>query len=351
MNESHFPSSLGYTMPAEWEPHAATWLNWPHNNETWLNQDMSRIEEAYLEIIRALIPGEQVHMLVQDQVAHQKISALLAGNNMDTDSVHLHIIPTDDSWIRDYGPNFLVRLTPGGREVACNKWNFDSWGGKYDWDKDNAAGGAIAGKLNIPRFDPGIVLEGGAIEVNGRGICMTTESCLLNKNRNGGMDRGEMEEYLKNYLGVKKIVWLNGDLEGDDTDGHIDNLARFVNPTTILCAYEEDASEKNFQCLKSNLEILNSTTDQDGDLFNVVQLPMPGYVGDRSTRLPASYANFYIGNQAVLVPAFGKPSDLPAINIIKQFFPERTVARIPSEILIWGLGSIHCLTQQQPLAL
>ena len=233
MNESHFPSSLGYTMPAEWEPHAATWLNWPHNNETWPNQDMSRVEETYLEIIRALIPGEQVHMLVQDQVAHQKISALLACNNMDTVSVHLHIIPTDDSWIRDYGPNFLVRFTPGGREVACNKWNFDSWGGKYDWDKDNAAGGAIAGKLNIPCFDPGIVLEGGAIEVNGRGICMTTESCLLNKNRNGGMNRGEMEEYLKNYLGVKKIVWLNGDLEGDDTDGHIDNLARFVIPTTI----------------------------------------------------------------------------------------------------------------------
>ncbi|MEE9259157.1 MAG: agmatine deiminase family protein, partial [Nitrospinaceae bacterium] len=335
-------------MPAEWEPHTATWLTWPHNRETWPKQDMAQVKSAYVAMVRALSTGETVNILVNNDSEKERIAEKLLNAAITADSIELHIIPTDDSWIRDYGPNFLVRETPAGREAALNKWKFDSWGGKYEWEQDNRAGSEIAGLVECPRFDPGIVLEGGAVEVNGVGTCLTTESCLLNKNRNGGLGRDEMESYLKNYLGVRKIVWLNGSLEGDDTDGHIDNLARFVNPSTILCAYEENAKDRNFSGLKNNLELLESATDQDGNVFDVVRLPMPGYVGSKSERLPASYANFYIGNRAVLLPTFGHPNDTRAHELLQNFFPEREIIGIPSQVLVWGLGSVHCLTQQEP---
>ncbi len=336
-------------MPAEWEPHSATWLTWPHSAETWPPSAMPEVERTYLTMIEALVSGETVHVLVNDEASKASVEQKITASGITLDHVRLHVIRTDDSWIRDYGPNFLVRDDSGGRQVALNKWAFDSWGGKYDWQLDNAVGSKIAGKLGLQTFDPKIVLEGGAIEPNGKGVCLTTEQCLLNKNRNGGLSREVMEEYLKNYLGVEKVIWLKGGIQGDDTDGHIDNLARFVNPTTILCAYEEDASDPNYDELKGNHKTLLSATDADGNPFTVVKLPMPVLQAPTSPqRLPASYANFYIGNRAVLLPIYGHANDQKAETLIEQFFPERRIVPIACNHLVMGFGSIHCVTQQQP---
>ena len=335
-------------MPAEWEPHSGTWLSWPHNGETWPASVLPEVEKTYLAMIRALASGEIVHVLVNDEPSRQKVEKHLHASNIPAKGVKLHIIPNNDAWIRDYGPNFLVRENSGERDIGLNKWGFDSWGGKYDWKLDNEAGNIIARTLKVSAFEPGIVLEGGAIEPNGKGTCLTTEQCLLNKNRNGGLSREVMETYLKNYLGVTKIVWLKGGIRGDDTDGHIDNLARFVNPTTILCAYEDDPSDPNHKELKGNYDSLLSATDQDGNPFTVLKLPMPGVVKPFSTRLPASYANFYIGNRAVLLPVYGHPNDEKAKALLQKFFPDREIIAIACNHLVVGLGSIHCVTQQQP---
>lgn len=335
-------------MPAEWEPHSSTWLTWPHNPETWPGQDMRQVETEYLPIIRSLALNESVHILVNDEEMEESLESILKAYDVKMEHIFLHDIPTNDSWIRDYGPNFLVRDNSGVREVAANDWDFDSWGRKYKWELDDLAGTVIAEELGVPLFKPEIVLEGGAIEVNGLGTCMTTESCILNPNRNDGISRENMGNYLKQYLGVSKIIWLNGEMEGDDTDGHIDNLARFVNPTTIVCAVEENEDDPNHSSLKKNYERLKSATDQDDKPLEIVPLPMPGYVGTRNERLPASYANFYIANKSVLVPVYGQANDEQAIAILTPLFPERKIIPIPSQTLIWGLGGVHCLTQQQP---
>ena len=333
-----------YRMPAEWEPHSGTWLTWPHNSETWPGQDMNQVESDYLQIIKVLAKGEQVHVLALDKSSEADIHEKLVSSGINMDRVFLYDIPTNDSWIRDNGPNFLVREN----DMAINDWDFDSWGRKYKWELDDLACSIIAEQLHIPGFKPGIVLEGGAIDVNGRGSCLTTDSCVLNPNRNGGIRRELMEEYFKNYLGVSKTIWLQGDLEGDDTDGHIDNLARFVNPTTIVCSFEENERDRNYLVLKNNFERLQEAKDQDGNPFKVIPLPMPGYVGSKTERLPASYANFYIANHAVLVPIYDHPNDQKALDLLIPFFPDREVIPIQCKTLIWGLGGVHCLTQQQP---
>jgi agmatine deiminase len=344
MNETSFPTD--YRMPAEWEPHAGTWLTWPHNPETWPDQDMEQVECDYLKIVKALTEGETTHILVQDKTAEEDLHKKLQTNGVNMDQVFLYDIPTNDSWIRDYGPNFLVRDEDGA--VAINDWDFDSWGRKYKWELDDLACSIIAEQLGFPKFKPEIVLEGGAIEVNGRGTCLTTDSCLLNPNRNDGIRRERMEEFLKNYLGVAKIIWLHGDLEGDDTDGHIDNLARFVNPTTIVCALEDNERDANFLGLKQNYERLKAAKDPDGNPFRIIPMPMPGYVGPKEERLPASYANFYIANHAVLVPIYDHPNDQKVLDLLTPWFPERKIIPIACKTLIWGLGGVHCLTQQQP---
>ncbi|GJL78122.1 MAG: agmatine deiminase [Nitrospinaceae bacterium] len=349
MTDRPYPAAQGYRMPAEWEPHAATWLAWPHNRETWDRSVLPEVEKTYLAMIRVLVPGEEVHILVNDQASQKSVENKIRNAGITLDRVRLHIIPTKDAWIRDYGPNFLVSGEKEKRKTAFNNWEFDSWGGKYDdLLHDNETAGKIAQLLNLPTFEPGIVLEGGAIDVNGRGTCLTTEPCLLNPNRNGGMDKDTMEGFLKNYLGVKTVLWLKGGMEGDDTDGHIDNLARFVNPTTILCAYEEDSSDSNYKGLKDNYDTLKSATDQDGNAMNIIRLPMPGKVTGPTGRLPASYANFYIGNRSVLLPAYNKANDIKARSILQEAFPEREVVPIPCRELVQGFGSIHCVTQQQP---
>jgi agmatine deiminase len=349
MTADSYPADLGFRMPAEWEPHSATWLTWPHNLETWPGQDMAKIEAVYVQMIKALAKGEKIHLLVNRESDAFRLNKLIKNNPLNIENIIIYSIPTNDAWIRDYGPNFLVRETPSGeREVAANLWKFDSWGGKYEWDLDDLAGGAIMDMLGGTRFEPGIVLESGAIEVNGEGLCITTEQCLLNPNRNGGLEKAEMESYLKHYLGVLEIIWCQGNIEGDDTDGHIDNLVRFVNLDTVLCAWEDDASDPNHACLKENLEILESFRNADGKPLNVVKLPMPGRIDTHEERLPASYANFYIGNRAVLLPTYNHRNDAVAMSILKRFFPDREIVGIPCETFVWGLGAIHCVTQQQP---
>ena len=343
------PADQGFRMPAEWEPHAATWLTWPHNPETWPGQNMVDIEAVYLQMIRVLSAGETVNLLVNQEAIHKELMKNIIDIILSNENIKIHLIKTNDAWIRDYGPNFLVRETPDGkREVTANLWKFDSWGGKYDWDLDAQAGSAIMDVLKMAPFQPGIVLEGGAIEVNGQGLCITTEQCLLNPNRNGGLNKSEMESYLKRYLGVRQIIWCQGHIEGDDTDGHIDNLVRFVNPDTVLCAREEDTTDPNHACLAENLKILESFRDENGRPLNIVHFPMPGRITGDEGRLPASYANFYIGNRAVLLPTYNHPNDAEAESILKRYFPDREIVAIPCETFVWGLGAIHCVTQQQP---
>ena len=343
MNET--PASLGYRMPAEWEPHSGTWLTWPHNLETWPNQHMQEVEAEFLSIIQPLAKDESVHILVNDEEMEGSVASTLNDNNVEMKNIFLHNIPTNDSWIRDYGPNFIVQ---SDGIVATNDWDFDSWGRKYKWELDDLAGTIIAEKLGLHHFKPEIVLEGGAIEVNGAGTCITNESCILNPNRNNGISREALETTLKNYLGVSKIIWLHGEIQGDDTDGHIDNLARFVNPTTMVCVVEEDENDSNYPCLKKNFDRLKTATDQDDKPLEIITLPMPGHIGSPSECLPASYANFYIANKSVLVPVYNQPNDKQALAILGPLFPEREVIPIPSTTLIWGLGGVHCLTQQQP---
>ncbi|MBT5471211.1 MAG: agmatine deiminase family protein [Nitrospina sp.] len=340
------PSSLGYRMPAEWEPHSATWITWPHNPETWPDHDIQQVEKEFLAIVHSLASSEPTHILVNDKDMEVSVEATLKNQSVNMENIFLHDIPTNDSWIRDYGPNFLVQK--GSGKVAANDWDFDSWGGKYKWELDDLAGTVIAEESDLHHFKPEIVLEGGAIDVNGVGTCMTTESCILNPNRNNKITRVEMKKLLQEYLGVSKIIWLDGDIEGDDTDGHIDNLARFVNPKTIVCAVEEDEGDANYPSLKKNYDRLKSATDQNDQPLKVIPLPTPGYVGSREERLPASYANFYIANKSVLVPVYGQANDRQALEILASLFPQRKIIPIPCSTLIWGLGGVHCLTQQQP---
>jgi agmatine deiminase len=349
MKPDSYPADLGFRMPAEWEPHSATWLTWPHNPETWPGQDMSKIEAVYIQMIGALAKGEKVHLLMNRESDAYQLNKLIKNSPLNIENIKLHLIPTNDAWIRDYGPNFLIRETASGkRDVAANLWKFDSWGGKYEWDLDDRVGNSIMDLLEITRFEPGIVLEGGAVEVNGQGLCITTEQCLLNPNRNGGLEKTEMESYLKRYLGIREIIWCQGNIEGDDTNGHIDNLVRFVNTDTVLCAWEEDTTDPNHACLKENLETLESFRDANGKSLNVVTLPMPGRIAGDEGRLPASYANFYIGNRTVLLPTYNHRNDTVAESLLKRFFPDREIVKIPCETFVWGLGAIHCVTKQQP---
>ena len=348
MLESSTPASLGYFMPAEWEPHSDTWLAWPHNLDTWSKDDLHKVENIYVEIIRNLIDGERINILINDEHYKYKIITLLHREKINFDPIRFHKIPTDDVWIRDFGPNFLARETLTGRQIAVNRWRFNSWGEKYPWKRDDNAEREIVREVKLPWFNPGITLEGGAIDVNGKGSCLTTSSCLLNYNRNGNLSMENMEIYLKDYLGVNNIIWLNGALQGDDTDGHIDNLARFVNPTTIVYISEEDKNDVNYLNIKSIAASLKEASNQDGAPFTTIPLPMPRAIRHNSFQLPASYANFYIGNHTVLVPAFNDPSDEIAENILKACFPKRKIVRIDSRVLIKGQGGLHCITQQQP---
>ena len=340
MNQST-PKKAGYRMPAEWEPQEAIWLSWPHNELTWPGAMLAEVERTYLEIIHALHTGQKIKLLVKDHESEARIRGLLERKGVELSQVILLQIATQDAWIRDYGPTFVIDAKR--QEIAMVKWIFNAWGEKYDdLLDDNRIPHQINEKFRLPMFEPGIVLEGGSIEVDGNGTVLTTEQCLLNKNRNPHLSREQIEEYLRQYLNVDRVLWLKEGIVGDDTDGHIDDIARFISEETVVCAVEDDRSDENFEILKDNYERLCSLVS------NVIPLPMPGYVGDADTRLPASYANFYIGNRAVVVPIFGCSSDDRALSIIQGCFPDRRVVGVHATAMVHGLGTIHCCSQQEP---
>jgi agmatine deiminase len=350
------PRALGYHMPAEWEPHAATWLTWPRRQGISFPGRFDAIPPYWLRMTELLSPHEEVHINTFDDEQEAEIRELLGGSReLVADRVFLHRFPAYEPWCRDHGPIFVVRESPtasGGRaarDLAVVDWGYNAWGGKYPpYDLDDAVPQHVARHLDVPLFQPALVLEGGSIDVNGRGTLLTSESCLLNPNRNPNHSRGQIESALVDYLGISKVLWLGDGIVGDDTDGHIDDLARFVNPTTVVAVAEEDPADENFKPLQENLARLRAMTDQDGAPLRIVTLPMPRPIWHEGQRLPACYANFYIANRVVLLPTFEDPNDRRAIDTLQTLFPGRRVIGIPSLDLIWGLGSFHCVTQQQP---
>lgn len=341
--------ALGYRMPAEWEPHEGTWMAWPKDPITWPDR-VPQVEKIFEEMIEALSPREKVHLLVDDEKMQEKVTKRLAKRDVVMKNVGFVRLRTVDAWIRDYGLNFVMRQSRGGKaELAMNHWIFNAWGGKY---KELIADTEIPKKLEpilkVPRFEPGIVLEGGSIEVNGAGTVLTTEQCLLNPNRNPQLSREQIEARLRDYLGVRQIIWLGRGIAGDDTDGHIDDIARFVGSRTVVAAVEKDTQDENYAILQENLNRLRAARGEDGKKLEVVALPMPGIVDGAEGRLPASYANFYIANGIVLVPTYNHRNDAAALAILKELFPRREIVGIACEPLVHGFGAIHCVTQQQP---
>ena len=331
-------------MPAEWEKHEATWLSWPKNPLTFPESMLPAVEKAYCDIVKALSPGEKVKILVDNPEMEEKVLKKLINADASMGNVRFLKIKSADVWIRDYGPTFLLNRKT--QQKAVVKWIFNAWGNKYDdLLYDNEAGEQVVKTESIPVFRPGIVLEGGSIDVNGAGCVLTTEQCLLNKNRNPQLSREQIEGYLRGYLGVEKTIWLKSGIEGDDTDGHIDDFARFISRRSVLCAFEE-GNDNNSLVLKKNLEILEKTG------FEITKLPMPKPLIDpeEGRRLPASYANFYLGNKVVLLPSFGEERDKEAASILRGFFPGRETVSINSRELVYGYGGLHCITQQEPKA-
>ncbi len=349
-------------MPAEWEPHASTWLGWPHNRTDWPGK-FQPIPWVYAEIVRHLARVEQAEIIVENAGAEAKARDVLGQANVDSEGVRFHRWPTNRGWARDFAPLFVQRGDEGGRLAAVN-FQFNAWAKYPDWPLDQRASERMIERLKVPCWKPRfpaswrsgasglqrVVLEGGSIDANGRGLLLTTEECLLSETqqRNRGMGRADLERVFADYLGIEKVIWLGSGIAGDDTHGHVDDIARFVAPDTIVTAVESDRDDANYVPLAENLQRLRAATDQRGHRLNIVELPMPAPVVFRGRRLPASYANFYIANQLVLVPVFNDRHDRRALNILADLFPERDVVPIYCGDLIWGLGAIHCMTMQQP---
>ena len=345
------PSQLGFRMPAEWEPHRGTWLSWPHKEASWPGK-FGPVPGIFARIVAELAPGEEVHVNVGDPALEASACETLRRADVPLGRVFFHRHPTDDAWCRDHGPIFVQRRGPGpdrpGEQLVLD-WGYNAWGGKYPpFELDDAIPTRIAHELSLPVISPGMVLEGGSIDVNGAGTLLTTEQCLLNPNRNPALSRAELERRLRDFLGVRKILWLGEGIEGDDTDGHIDDLTRFVSADTVVTVIEEDPLDRNFAPLRDNLERLRGMTDQDGNPLRIVELPMPPARYYDGQRLPVSYANFYLANGVVLLPGFDPARDAAARAVLQPLFPTRRVSVIDCTDLVWGLGAIHCVTQQWP---
>ncbi|MGO8696422.1 MAG: agmatine/peptidylarginine deiminase [Limisphaerales bacterium] len=339
-------------MPAEWEPHAATWLTWPRPDGISFPGKYDPVPPVYADVIRHLVKVEDVNINVWDDDVEETARRLLRAQAVPLERVHFHPFPSYEPWCRDHGPVFLVRDSPPRRDRAIVDWAYNAWGGKYPpYDLDDAIPQHVARLRQLPLFSPSMILEGGSIEVNGRGTVLTTTSCLLNRNRNPNLDKAQIEQNLMDYLGAHQVLWLGDGIIGDDTDGHIDDLARFVNPSTIVTTVEEDPADENYPILQENLQKLRAFRDANAQPFRIVELPMPGLVEHQGQRLPATYANFYIANGLVLVPTYRHKNDRVALEILRREFPQREVAGIDSTELIWGLGSFHCITQQEPAEL
>ena len=341
---SQTPAALGYRMPAEWEPHAATWLSWPRREGISFPDSFDRVTPALRAMVEALIESEQVCINICNGVHEAEAREVLRGLPME--QISFHLVPTNEPWCRDHGPIFLTRdIDP---RLAVVDWDYNAWGNKYPpFDLDEVAPTRVAEILDVPVFYPGIILEGGAIDVNGSGALLTTESCLLNKNRNPSLSRDEIEQRLQDYLGVREILWLGDGIAGDDTDGHIDDLARFVSEKTVITVVEENRADENYEPLQENLARLHAMKISGG-ATEIITLPMPKKIMREGLRMPATYANFYIANTCVLVPTFADPTEEAALSVLRECFPNHRMVGIDCRELIWGLGAFHCLTQQQP---
>lgn len=357
-NTADTPRALGYRMPAEWAPHAATWIAWPHNAEDWPGR-FQPIQWVFGDIVRQLAAAELVHILVNGIPAERRAKSVLERVHADLARVHFHQWQTDRIWLRDSGPIFVTKQN-GESSLSLTNWKFNAWA-KYDnWHLDDQVPANVAKTLKVQQFMPivklddgserRLVLEGGSIDTNGSGILLTTEECLLSKvqERNPGVSKEQLEQAFSEYLGIDQVVWLNRGCAGDDTHGHVDDISRFVGNNTIVTVFESNIHDENHLPLAENLDRLRSAKNLDGKPFDIVQLPMPAPVVFDGQRLPASYANFYIANGLVLVPTFNDPNDRHALNILAAQFPSHKVAGIHCGDFIWGLGALHCMTQQQP---
>lgn len=337
-------------MPAEWAPHRGTWLSWPHKEASWPGK-FGPVPGIFAAIVGHLVPHEEVHINVGSEGLEASARAVLSGAGVPTARVYFHRHPTNDAWCRDHGPIFVHRERQRRTEQRILDWGYNAWGGKYPpHEQDDVVPTRIGAELGIPVVSPGLILEGGSIDVNGAGTLLTTEQCLLHPNRNPGHSKAEIESALRDHLGVRKILWLGDGIQGDDTDGHIDDLTRFVDARTVVTVVEEDPSDANWAPLQDNLARLRSMTDQDDQPLRVVELPMPPALYQDDQRLPASYANFYIANDVVLLPGYDPARDEAARQTLQGLFPARRVVLIDCTDLVWGLGAIHCVTQQWPAA-
>ena len=344
---SKTPHNLGYHFPAEFAKHDATWLSWPHKEASWPGK-IKTIYPVYAEFIRLLAEGEQVNINVVDEAMKQNALHYLQEASANLDAVKFFAHPTNDAWCRDHGPAFVINTNAEQKKIIID-WGYNAWGGKYPpFDLDDNIPTLIAQHYKIPVVYPGIVMEGGSVDFNGQGTVLTTTSCLLNTNRNPHLNQGQIEQYLHDYYGVENILWLGDGIVGDDTDGHIDDLTRFVNEITVVTVVEENKQDENYSILQENLTAIKKLRLENGKPLDIVELPMPAPVVYEDMRLPASYANFYIGNKYVIVPTFRDKNDDRALQILQSCFRDRKVIGLDSLDIIWGLGSFHCLSQQEP---
>jgi agmatine deiminase len=342
------PAAAGYFFPAEFHPHEATWLSWPHKEASWPGK-IDTIFQPYSQFVAYLSQGEKVRINVANAAMRDFALRHLENAAVNMTNVEFFFHPTNDAWCRDHGPAFLINPSAQQKKVVVD-WGYNAWGNKYPpFDLDDVIPTSIANQFQLPVFHPGIVMEGGSVEFNGKGTLLTSTACLLNPNRNPHLNQQQIEQYLRDFYGVHQILWVDEGIVGDDTDGHIDDTVRFVNEDTVLTVIEHDANDANYELLQNNLHQLSTMKLADGRSLNIIELPMPVEVIHEDQRLPASYANFYIANQHVIVPTFRCDRDDEALSIISKCFPDRQTVGIDSTDIIWGLGSFHCLSQQEPL--
>jgi agmatine deiminase len=341
------PKSQGYYFPPEWHPHVATWITFPHNDHSWQAEKLHDMYPEYFQLIKAISLGEKVNINVHNLALKAFIEGQLPTYGISPDQIICHIRPTNDAWCRDHGPAFLIHQHNASRMIV--DWEYNAWGGKYPpFDDDNKIPTQIAQSLDLPFAQPKIIMEGGSVEFNGAGTVLTSRSCLLNANRNPHLNQGQIEQYLMDYYGVDQVLWVSDGIVGDDTDGHIDDTVRFVNSDTVIAMVEPKKSDNNHSVLAKNLSELSQMRLISGKQLNIVELPMPDPVIIDEFRAPGSYANFYISNAGVLVPTFDCPQDEIALNLLGQLFTDRPVIGLSAKKIIWGQGSFHCLTQQEP---
>ena len=341
------PKELGYYFPAEFAKHEATGLSWPHKEASWPGK-IESIYPSYVQFIKELTIGEKVRINVNDETMKAVALQHLQKEKVDTSKVEFYFHPTNDAWCRDHGPAFLINQDAEKKKVIVD-WNYNAWGNKYPpFDLDDVIPTLIGKELKMPVFYPGIIMEGGSVEFNGKGTILTSKACLLNANRNPHLNQMQIEKYLCDYYGAEQILWIDEGIIGDDTDGHIDDTVRFVNEDTVIAVVEENKLDENYNLLQQNLKQLKKMRLLNGKQLNIIELPMPSEVIYEEQRLPASYANFYISNHSVIVPVFNCKNDDQALLIIQDAFQDRKVTGIDSTDIIWGLGSFHCMSQQEP---